>query len=559
MNAKRLYIILRETTLPTLLVEATLGRRPCVVALDPLFPRMAGLLERLVRRLRAADRITTIEDDHPERKPFSDVTDLRRQTNIFAESEPWIETHFGFKTAERRFGLYGEPYKDLCCIFLYYSYYTTLYQLRALSTDDGERPRRIIGCSPTLRAFHRARFGEEPDPAIVSTSHDWRWLFNPVFTLIGLGAAMLAALLRIRPHVTRGDPVFLGHDHDNDWRDRILWDELDDASGEILPVFRNRASLIAHGADVAPRNAVWVGDGRLTPCAGLGALWRGITDVARIAWWGRDLPPPLFFALVALPRKRVLWRALIARFRFRNFFGRDDYNADHFLRTAELRRAGGTSIGMMHGVHGIFPIGEPVRHLDFDRYYVLGIDPYDRFYRTTWPSSMAVKAIGSFGLSRDDFHRMTTEPHPGDVACFIEASCVNDATIEAIKTVAQAFPEKRIYVATKKKYLDGPFGDQLRTWLGDEPRNIEIYDGNSYDLLFRVSYLVFRGIDPGRRGCAVRPLRLYRRSSRGTATEGLVLPRFPGYLRGVGRRGGGNASPESRPAPGIIRARPTAP
>src|SRR5581483_5631899 len=124
-----------------------------------------------------------------------------------------------------------------------------------------------------------------------------------------------------------------------------------------------------------------------------------------------------------------------AKYRFRHFWGRDEYNPEHMMRSVELRRIGGVSIGIMHGIPSICTVLHHIRHLDFDRFYVIGRDLYERVYRSTWPAAMQVRAIGSHGASRR-MMRLLAETPARDISCFLSPCFHQDRIISAVAGIA---------------------------------------------------------------------------------------------------------------------------
>lgn len=182
-----------------------------------------------------------------------------------------------------------------------------------------------------------------------------------------------------------------------------------------------------------------------------------------------------------------MYAGLMNKYKFRYFFGRDDYNIEHVFRTWELRRRGGMSLGICHGMPST-PIVDPVmRYIDFDIYYVLGIELFRRYYSDTFPPTMTLRQVGSFGIAREELPEMFATK-PKNIICFTKPHMDGNAGLDIAVAIANAFPDRKVFVKVKlgvKHY--GNYEDfmaRLRT----APPNLIYTEEDSYKLMKQARY-----------------------------------------------------------------------
>ncbi len=128
-------------------------------------------------------------------------------------------------------------------------------------------------------------------------------------------------------------------------------------------------------------------------------------------------------------------------------------------------------------------VGNKETHHETIIYYILGRYQFEHFYQEKWVKEMKVQAIDSFGLSREDFHRLAEEPKGDGVACFVSRSYQAEYTFAAICEIAQAIPHRTFYVNFKPKELDAlVYGPKLTGFLKKLPDNVVNFPERSYKL-----------------------------------------------------------------------------
>ena len=99
---------------------------------------------------------------------------------------------------------------------------------------------------------------------------------------------------------------------------------------------------------------------------------------------------------------------------------------------------------------------------------------------------MRVKAVGSYGMSRDQLLQLQ-HPRPRNIICFIKHSFQDDATFAALPAIAAAFPERLVYVKAKQQ-KGGAFRAKLDRMFEVGPMNLVETNENSYELLLKAQY-----------------------------------------------------------------------
>lgn len=482
------YLILSEATLPLLLWRALLRLPTCVVSVEPGFSVAGRFLQSLCESLRRRGWIETVDRDRRDLRPthgFNATIDLRRMTAVYPLRERQMSACFRFDAADSAIGEYSIAYKHVCSNSMVQSYYF-LYTLHNIFVrGDGV----VIGLSPQMRKLYRSIFDSDPP------GHQRPFLnaiFNvgTMFAAILLGTIFIVRALRISKPPS--ESFFLMSDYIMDHREGILWSETVDDPASLIVLLRDKAYAHNLAQQYPGTRACTLGDIVLAPgeaARSLSALW---CDIWRLAMFCLNLDGATFLQVIRLPVVRIRIRALLARYRPRFFWSRDDYNSDHIIRSQELRRIGAVSMGIMHGVPTIYACVEQLRYIDYDIYYLFGLDQYDRWYKQHWPASMKVRSVGSFGLSRKALGRLV-EPRPRNIACFPEPNFFNERVFHVLRELALAFSDRTVFVNVKGNRKTGEYGEMLRSLFRDGPPNLIEHTGLSYDLMFSCSYVIVDG------------------------------------------------------------------
>lgn len=477
-----------ELSLPRLVLHALLGRDVRVVSVASVLREgLTGLLQRIVARLMQRANVSAAADTCPELAVLADRGDFMRLTDPFTEAEPWLEDHFRFATADRRFGAYGRAFRHLCCNRAFVRLKTAHLMRQALACAEGRG--RAWGVGRFEAAFLRHRFGLE-SKGLLAVDGMAAVLLDGAAVAVALASTWRFVVARTLDCRRVPEPVFLASDYVEGYpRDEVIWDDLRERGLNVLVVYRSQAQKRAYPEQSGKWPTCVFGEGFLTPAQGVRALFEATRDILRLAVGGIGLPSEFFLNLVRLPYRRMGYRALLNRHPARAFWGRDDYNTEHIVRSQELRKAGTVSLGVMHGIPALVRVAQQLRHVDFDVYFVHGTLLHEKYYRDTWPAHMVVEPVGTACLSRSDLRRLQHRTRR-DILCIPSPSFHEDLVFETLVEVSRAFPDKTLYLNVKSSYLHGAFLEKIERCVAARPGAIVIDQGRSYHRFAECAYIV---------------------------------------------------------------------
>jgi len=484
------YLVLTEVTLPRLLCRALFRQPTCLVGTWSFLSGIeGGALGRIAGWLRARGRLTDLDHDHSDAMTYDNDVHLMMKEDVFAVNELALERIFEFSGSDARFGRYSLAYRHAVCgrAIWRLRLIHRIYDICRIAAPDRDR---IAGLEPEETDLYRARFGEVPSlPS--GRGGRMRSIMGIIIAGLSIARGLLWIATAIRLRHTAANSFLLGSDFCNDGRDIQLWREITEDPSQIMAVFRN-SELAREGIEMVPDHPSCLRtDGWFAPLVGLQAMTELVADTFRLFRRGHSLPSDIFRALAVLPFKRMIFRGLFNRYRFRFFWDRSDYNTEHVMCSQELRAAGGRSLGLMHGIPSICSVTHQLRHLDYDLYYCMSRLQYLTRYREKWPDHMQVRIIGTFGLTRAE-HHLLAQPRPSDMVFYVVETTQGMAGLELVDLVAATFPERRIYVNTKKHSESGTYEAAMDALASRHP-NVVIHWGRSYDLLFVCSYAFSEG------------------------------------------------------------------
>ncbi len=472
-------VLLNELTLPWVLWSVVRKRRLCLIEAPAVVPRLAPLLARVHRwlvRRKLAQRVDQLD---PGLAKFQDIKIPRHVHDTFAVVEPWMEREFLFESA-RRLGDDAVAYRLIACNHIL-EYFNALFYMDQLASAD----KILVGGDRILSGLYRALHGR---PTGMVEMRPWipAQLLN-VLTLAGLSiAAFIAALASIRPRVAAKE-IFLGTDFSGDRRDPILWRETAESGKTVMVVFRNPVQAARHGATLAHP---WInaGDGNFSATQGLAAAFGCIRRGFVLGLFAVGLPNALFFRLASLPYKRMLAQRMLAVHRFRYFWCRDDYNVEHILRNQELRKQGGRSLGVAHGLPIASIILPMWRYIDCDVYYVLGRHIL-RYYGDKWSSKMIVRAGGSLGLERRHLPLLDA-PRPPDIIFSAKPGRTADQLVKIAALICDTFLNRIIYLHLKPGFDKTLAGKDFIARVTARRSNVRLTGLPIYELFLKARYLI---------------------------------------------------------------------
>tara|TARA_Y100000590_G_scaffold464953_1_gene635776 strand:- start:1756 stop:3483 length:1728 start_codon:yes stop_codon:yes gene_type:complete len=195
-----------------------------------------------------------------------------------------------------------------------------------------------------------------------------------------------------------------------------------------------------------------------------------------------------FNLIINLLYQRVRLFIFFEKYNAKCYWGRDDYNTIHTLRTLELRSRGNLSIGIQHGLIIINPRPSKT-YLDFDLYYVFG-EKIKKFYLDTWSKKMEVKAIGCWGAGQDYFYLNESKNRPKNIIYYQNMTYLDDIIMDEILKIAKHFKNRKMIIKPKYHGLRKKLFDNFIKKYNDLPMNIEIHYGNSYKVMSEASYAI---------------------------------------------------------------------
>lgn len=478
-----LIVVLNEATAARALWSAFRNRTVRIAAVEPYLPRLSGILERAARFI--AGRM-----ERAGRPPGDAETALRRDIHvplregIYMKVEPWQAACYDYAGAEAKLGCYGHSYKKAINAFCHRRY-LSVYLIDAFLNELG--PCRLLGIDVELAALYRETFGRTL-PGAPTRPHPLRAFFNTATALLmlGAGAAMILRRIRLRVSPKR---YFLGVDWMGDWRDEQLFAAVEGDGLPVLRVPRYSDLLRVHGRLVRPDMPIAMsGDGLFPLGAGIRSLGEAIIDIFRLAAGTLGFQPRLFYDLVALPVRRMLIRALLHRFPCAFYWGRDEYNVEHILRSEELRRQGGVSLGIFHGLPLSAQPWPYIRFVDFDICYIFGA-AVGAIYKDTWPAHMRVHPIGGFGFSTGEYPPPARTPSR-DILVFVNPTIPIDLWVRTMDVLCKEFSDRKIILKYKESMLDRDDIGRLRAIFRARHSDLIEHVGSAYAAMATGGYAV---------------------------------------------------------------------
>lgn len=453
-RSEPVYFILNEATLPRLLVRALARMPTSVIAVVPFIPHLTGPFEALVARLagrNVSKHRSGLLHFHAE------------QAGVPTACEGWIEEHFEFSRAPG-LGDYDLAYRKTCHKYMLRKA-LIIFVLRDLARKAGGRL-RTIGVDRDLAGIYRCYFQEPPPWEERRGAESFH---SAVVLVLLFFAGLTATVKRGRLWVVKRS-CLIAVDRLPDPRDGRLFESLRRQGHAILYVARYREAYdLLRESGIPESDIVRRGDGRMTLVGLLRALGVFVRDFAAIAGVAWNKNPGLAYALATLPYHRMVIRADLATYPCRFFWARDEYNTEHILRTIELRRVGSKSLGLQHGTPILGRDAIAWRFISFDTFFVSGEWIIDEM-ADRWPKEMAVKVVGSFGLSKEMLAATSPAYERSNGILFYASWVPNLALIEEmIRHLCIEFPDRTIWLKIKNTWREAPDMKAIRARLANHP------------------------------------------------------------------------------------------
>lgn len=477
---------LTELTLPVAIVMSLLGRPPLVVSIGAVFRPLSRIMVRIAPALMRIFGMRRAEDVVPEI-----VEDRRRFVAIrrgdYLPHERWMVDHLDHARLEEIDEDDRRPGRHESLKFMYAGI-TLIQDLHRLGQALG--PFEIWGIDADIFAYYRRIHPDGLARARMTVPRGHMLNLPQAVLIVFVGLFKIVRWLR--PFSAAPRRVSLGVDFvvgGFQARHTYIVYQLVDSPQDILWILR--AENHAESARILLPSGQW----RLIGQTGAMSLRIAAQSAAELCrkvfglWWRfGDKTPELALLLMMIPLRRLDWRALFGVFRFRHFFGRDDYNVDHILRTQECRRVGTVSVGIAHGIMALNIVEPMVRHTDFDLFYAYGRDIYEKYNRGHWSDRMIVRDVGSWGMNREQIARLPL-PRPNDILFFVTPYIDSLEFLRVGFAIARAFPDRKILVKLKPGSTDALDYPAIARMLTEgAPSNVVWTQEDTYELFLWARY-----------------------------------------------------------------------
>ncbi|EME70556.1 hypothetical protein H261_07998 [Paramagnetospirillum caucaseum] len=458
-SAPPVYLILSEASLPAAAWAILRGRPLALIEIQPMWERSRPWLERVAARWLAEGKMVRAGESSPALVRILENINYHDMTDLFLTVEPWVEAYFRFSEAETANPAYHLPYKHTCWGEIYDS--GRLAHMVELINREAGGGAEFIGISPTATRMAEI-YGKRP----IHGGTPWTLLRLPanlLMALVVMAFTLLWVARRVVGQLPEGRSFLLGSTFAKDIRLVHNLGDIVDSREQCCIMFHDEAirAVANRDYDLAGFSQCLFGDGRFLPGQAMQALGGALADLAGLiaAFW--RLPPLTFLKLARLAWYRVAYRALFRRHRFANFWGRDEINSDHMIRSQELRRIGGTSMGMAHGIPSS-QILSPLRRIqDYNVYFCFGMHLYQKYYHARWPAHIRAVPLGAFGMSHAQMMQIRRE-RSRDIMVFVSSTLNDEAIVDVTVDLARLMPERTVFFKCKRgapsvfqRFIDG--------------------------------------------------------------------------------------------------------
>ena len=484
------FVHLNEFTLWRILWLVSQGRPIYLMPSSPIIPLFSNLLRKLQTWLEERPNVQTVYDLFPSARPYFEYDGYAMfQTDLFLRTEKAMDERQRFHHAHK-LGAYDMAYKQVACNKMTEDLPTVLL-MNDIAIRFSADEAKIITTDKDSLFIYEAYHGQ-PVPIGVEIYPQFVPVLNFLFALSTALYSIFWIVRRLQLNPIAPREVFLGADFVGAQRQVDMVRDLIDDPASCLFVFRSAAQQQAAEdaeIDISGFETCQSQDGRINALELFSYLWLVVESISRLYFHVGDLPPAKFLAVSKLPFKKVFIRALLSRYRFRYFWGRDDYRPEHILRTQELRDMGSVSLGIAHGLPSPEVIQPIWRYIDFDIYYVLGRHLYEEHYSDTWSKQMYVRPVGSLGMTLDLFSRID-RPRLNNIVFFVSPSKKAEMIYEGVADVARAFPDRKVFVKIKISRKREGYFDDLVEFCRNGPENLIETEEDSYELMLKARHAI---------------------------------------------------------------------
>ena len=315
-----------------------------------------------------------------------------------------------------------------------------------------------------------------------------KYTLNILLFILSLFYCLIWVFSRIR-FTIHPQKIILATDYNGGSRDMKFWDYLNPDKSRTLVVIRDKYTMKAFAHLLGDYKVVFDNDGSFSFVSGILTCVNSLRDSIILLIKFANLPPDYYRQICFLPYKRAKYKAFFNKYKCKTFWGRDDYNYQHIIRSQEIRKIGGRSLACNHGIQSISTIAFQLRYLDFDMYFMHGLDQYYNVYIKYWPTWMKVKGVGSI-FSNPEQQELIKQTDAKDVAIIIAPSFHQDLIFDAILTLASTFSDLTFWIVTKAKHRhEGDFGNKYQDLVHSGFSNVKESIQDVYNLIPKCKYV----------------------------------------------------------------------
>lgn len=481
-------ISLNELVLPKFFVLTLLGRSVKVLRVAPFVPKARGLLQQAVDWAIRTGRAEYAVNLAPELRLYWEFDRRFYFKEVFKKYEPWQNRYYGFdRPSIADEPVYGYGYKQMTCSYTFWKV-IEVYLIDAIEHKPDIGEYHVHGVLEDTLALGRDMFGPGFAKAVKPSAYP-KFIVRAGLMFLATAFTLTSLVRCIRLSVVP-EKVDIAFERLNDAREFELFKEISEA-GRFLLVYRSPQAIKA--PQPLPEGMDYVTclrtDGRFAPADALAAAGLAIRDITCLGLRHKDAPPALLYEALSLPYKRLLVRGLLNRYRPDFFISRDEYNVDHILRRAELRRYGIKSIGLSNGLFPCFSELAPnVRFVSYDVYFPYAATLFPQ-YRDTWAADMELRTIGTYSVPREKLSSVLGS-RGEDIVFTIRVAWSEPEMVHMVRAVAMAFPNRTVLLQLKRGFVSDENTSRLISECGEGLDNFIYTTEDVYDLLDRAKYHV---------------------------------------------------------------------
>ena len=340
-------------------------------------------LNLLTRWLVASRQVQDLKAIAPELKHIDTIRAVEEADTSYQESEPILLSQLRLPEMGEENPDYDFAARKTAINQANYHLGTVRF-IKAVLALAPDTSFSVVGGNPILESLFPTIIPENRNTKFVHSTRGWK-LFNIFLSgvLILYVLAKAIGKFRLRPKARQS--VFFAVDVSGDHQRMMpeINDILDDPKADVLFVFRNKSAVKYFGESLSGYQCCPFGDGQLSTLETLRVIGKGISDSILIYRRFGHAHPSLFFDIAKLNSVRIANQALFNKYDIKYFWARDQYNPEHIIRSQELRKRGGTSVGFITGFN-VFPKLMTYSFIDYDITHVLAIGPILKYNRDTW-------------------------------------------------------------------------------------------------------------------------------------------------------------------------------